>query len=123
MRREVEERVGAAAAADSWLSAHPPRWSWGGEGLPACIPSDSPLVDIALEAGADTGHPGRAVGLSSWHDAAHFTRFAGTPTFSYGPVSAVTAHQVDESVPVDELLDYCRALARILTRWCGVAGA
>ena len=123
VRREVEERVGAAAAADSWLSAHPPRWSWAGEGLPACIPPDSPLVDIALEAGADTGHPGRAVGLSCRHDAAHFTRFAGTPTFSYGPVSAVTAHQVDESVPADELLDYCRVLARILTRWCGVAGA
>jgi acetylornithine deacetylase len=123
VRREVEERVATAVAADPWLAEHPPRWSWGGEGLPAHVPPDLPLVGIALGAGAETGHPGHVAGLSSWHDAANFTHFGATPTFSYGPVSSTTSHKVDESVSADELLDYCRALARIVTRWCGVADA
>jgi len=63
----------------------------------------------------------RLGGLNSWHDAATFTLFADTPTFSFGH-RYEHAHAVNECVSVDELVDYCAIVALTAMRWCGVAG-
>ena len=88
---------------------------------PAEIPGDHPLVRLALETAAELGRPGRLGGLNSWHDAATFTLFGDTPTFSFGPRGMNTAHAVNECVSVDELVDYCAIVALTIMRWCGVA--
>jgi acetylornithine deacetylase/succinyl-diaminopimelate desuccinylase-like protein len=51
-----------------------------------------------------------------------FTRVAGTPTVSFGPGDLAKAHTVDESVPVQDLVDHASAVALMLLRWCGVRG-
>jgi acetylornithine deacetylase len=120
--REVERYVNAAAASDPWLAEHPLRWDWPGDIVPAEVPADAPIVLAALRAGADVGHPGEIKGLDSWHDAAMYTRRAGTPTISFGPGGFRTAHTIDECVPVDDLVDHAAAVALAVMRWCGVAG-
>ena len=121
VEREVRAKIDAAAAADDWLAEHPLQWTWESCTLPAEIPADHPLVQAALQAGADVGRPGKPSGLDSWHDAATFTQ-AGTPTFSYGPGGFDSAHAIDERVAVAELVDYCAAAALLTMRFCGVAG-
>ena len=121
-KREIVERItAAAAAADPWLAEHPPRFAWEWDVPPAEIPADSPLVRIVLGAGSAVGRPGVVGGLNSWHDAAFFTLFGGVPSFSYGGGSLMTAHAVDECVPVDDLVDHCAVIALTAMRFCGVA--
>ena len=121
-QREVEAWVGAVAAADPWLAEHPPSWRWVDDCPPAEVPADHAIVSGALAAAADLGRQGRISGLDSWHDAATYTLLGGTPTISFGPGLLLTAHSVDEHVPVDDLVDHAAAVALVLMRWCGVAG-
>ena len=116
---EIRGRFEAAAATDPWLSAHPLAWRLLCDTVPAEVPRDHPLVELALGSGAALGRDGVATGMNSWHDAATFTRF-GTPTVSFGPGGTDSVHGVDEHVPVADLVDYCAAMCLILTRWCGV---
>ena len=118
---EVEEWVRAATDQDDWLAEHPPEWEWPCDIVPAEVPDDDPIVTDTLAAGADVGRPGRISGLDSWHDAAVFTRVAGTPTVSFGPGDLARAHTIDECVPVADLVDHAAAVALMLLRWCGVA--
>lgn len=122
VEREVVEWITAATAADPWLAAHPPRFEWSVDVVPAEIPADHPAVTTALGIGAALGRSGRISALDSWHDAATFTRLGSTPSFSYGPGGIMTAHAVDEHVPVDDLVDLAAAAALLAMRWCGVAG-
>jgi acetylornithine deacetylase len=117
---EIRGRLEAAAAADPWLAAHPLSWRLLCDTVPAEVPRDHPLVELALGTGSALGRVGVATGMNSWHDAATFTRF-GTPTVSFGPGGTDSVHGVDEYVPVADLVDYCAAMCVILTRWCGVA--
>ena len=119
--REVERYVNAAAASDPWLAEHPLRWDWPGDIVPAEVAADHPVVSLALATAAAVGRGGAAKGMDSWHDAAMFTRRAGTPTISFGPGGFATAHTIDECVPVDDLADHAAAVALAAMRWCGVA--
>ena len=119
---EVEAWVKAAADQDDWLAEHPPEWDWPCDIVPAEVPDHHQIVTDTLAAGADVGRPGRISGLDSWHDAAVFTRVAGTPTVSFGPGDLRKAHTIDESVPVADLLDHAAAAALMLLRWCGAKG-
>jgi acetylornithine deacetylase len=117
--REVMTRISAACAADSWLAEHPPEFSFICDTVPAEVPADSPLVKLLLHSSAAVGRPGRVSGMNSWHDAATYTRF-GVPTVSFGPGGMETAHKVDESVPVGDLVDHACSVAVATMRFCGV---
>jgi acetylornithine deacetylase len=118
---EVAEAVARAATRDPWLAEHPPRIEWSVD-IPAAEVADSePVVQLALGVGADLGLAGDARGLDSWHDGATFTRFGGTPTVAYGPPSIASAHAVDESVAIDDLVLTAEAYAVAALRHCGAA--
>jgi len=101
---ELRDWLDGAAESDDWLREHPLRWSWMEDIVPAEVP----------------GRTGRVCGLDSWHDAAHFTRLGGTPTFSFGPDGFDSGHAENERVSVEALVDHCAAVALIALRWCGV---
>jgi acetylornithine deacetylase len=120
IEREVQERIERAVSADPWFTEHPLGWFWDTDVVPGEIPADHPLVSLTLEAAAGLGRGGgKPDGFDSWHDAATFTR-DGTPTFSFGPGGAETAHAVDEYTPVQDLIDVAATVAVTAMRWCGV---
>ena len=106
-RRPLAARASFAVAMDGGL-------------VPAEMPTDHPLVATVLRSAADLGRRGKASGLNSWHDAAHFTHWGKTPTLSFGPDGFDSAHAVDEHVSVDSLVDHCAAVALAAMRWCGL---
>ena len=90
--------------------------------VPAEVPADHPLVRLTLAAGADArpAGQGRRPRLVARRGRLHPRD--GTPTFSFGPPGGLDkAHAVDESVPVDDLVDHC-AVSPWRLRWCGATG-
>ena len=116
---EIRRSITDAAAADPWLASHPITWQRLCDTVPAEVSKEHPLVTLAIQTAGTLGRQGEAKGMNSWHDAATLTRH-GTPTFSFGPGGLESVHRANEYVPVADLVDFCAALAVIVTRWCGV---
>jgi acetylornithine deacetylase len=116
--REIEERVRAAAAADPWLAAHPPRFTWHGDVPAAFVPPTDPVAATTLDTTAALGLEPTIASRTTWFDGATFTR-AGTPAIAFGPGSIAQAHAVDEHVPLDEVVRAAQVLAVAAMRFCG----
>ena len=119
---EIEACVRAAAEADPWLAAHPPRITWPGDVPPAFHGPDEPIAATTLDAMAALGLGRTIATRTTWYDGPTFSR-AGIPAIAFGPGDIGQAHTVDESVPVDELVRAAQVLAVAAMRFCGVTGA
>ena len=117
--REIAEHVDQAAREDDWLTENPPAIEWAPEVPSAEVSADEPIVAALLGASTDVGRPARVGGLDNWHDGATFTRFGGTPCVCFGPGGNETAHMIDESVPVNDLVACAQALAVAAIRFSG----
>jgi acetylornithine deacetylase len=117
---EIEACVHAAAQADPWLAAHPPRFSWAGDAPSGWVDRDQPVAATTLDAMAAMGLAPTVAARTTFFDGPTFTR-AGIPTIAFGPGDIALAHAVDEHVPVDELVRAAQVLALVALRFCGVA--
>jgi acetylornithine deacetylase len=120
VEREIEACVQAAARADPWLAAHPPRFSWPGDAPAGWVARDHPIAATTLDAMAASGLARTVASRTTFFDGPTFTR-AGIPTIAFGPGDIARAHAIDECVPVDELVRATQVLALTAMRFCGVA--
>lgn len=113
--------IAGVARGRPWLAEHPPRVEWfEGQFEPGSTPLDAPILRTLSESHeALAGSPPPLIGIPSGTDLRLFTRHAGIPTVMYGPGSLRHAHGADEFVPVSELVQCTRVLARTLVSWCG----
>ncbi|MBV8953795.1 MAG: ArgE/DapE family deacylase [Solirubrobacterales bacterium] len=124
VRREVEEWIARAAAADTWLREHPPAVEWlAGSVPPAQVSPDEPIVQTLIGVERAAGRAGRISGFDNWHDGAWLILEAGIPTVCFGPRGLSVAHTVDEHVPIADLVSCAQAIALSALRFCGVANA
>ena len=121
MEAELSDWIDAAATPTPGLREHPLRWRWMEDIVPGRDRRSTTRSSTRCSTGRRRLGTHRAgLGLDSWHDAAHFTRWGKTPTLSFGPDGIDSAHAVDEQVSVDGLVDHCAAVALAAMRWCGV---
>ncbi|HJN59624.1 MAG TPA: ArgE/DapE family deacylase [Alphaproteobacteria bacterium] len=121
VRREFEDFVHHWAAADSWLSAHPPKVEWEIGGLhfpPVSTPPDHALVQSMLGARQRLGHAPELGGYIAVSDAAHYAG-AGVDCVIFGP-SGDGYHAADEHVEIDSLIDCTKVIATAIVEWCGI---
>ncbi len=120
-RKELEERVRQACAADPWLSDHPAVVSWsGGQFGSGSMPPGHPLLDWVQTAAADiTGAipPERAAAYGS--DLRLYAA-EGIPTVHFGPGNVRLAHTSREQVEISDLIRTAQAVALLILRTCGV---
>lgn len=120
-RKELEEAIATAAAADPWLRAHAPEVEWLGlnkEG--AAIPADHALVQClgaAFQAGA--GRPAKVAGFPAGCDLPFLVRYAGVPGVVFGPGHPTVAHSSGEHIQIADLQTTARVLALAALDWCG----
>jgi len=105
-----------ACAADGWLTAHPPRFTWDTELPPAEVDRTHPVVAALEGAATALGRRPRILGEPSWTDAATLTRLADTPAVCLGPTAtrpdgSPTLHTIDEYIEIDDLLATAKVLA------------
>ena len=122
-RRQLEEAVREAAAADPWLAAHPPTVEWMGLVCqPAETPREHPLVrTLGAAVEQVTGRPAVLTGVPYGSDLRLFTNDFGIPGALFGPGDIRVAHFTDEFLPLAELEAAALALAQTIVRFCGVA--
>lgn len=125
--KEIEEHIGAVAAADPWLRDNPPQFVWGGKSMIVDRGEIFPSLEI------DTEHPGTKllansfekllsakpeVGMSTTVTDAGWLGRAGIPTAIFGPGKLEEAHAVNEKVEVSQLLAFTKVLAVFIAEWC-----
>jgi acetylornithine deacetylase len=120
-RSEIVAAVEQRAGADSWLEAHPVRFTWATDYPPSEIGHHEPIVAVASAAARAAGGDGALEGIDTTYDGALLTRLAGVPSPALGPGDLGRAHAPDEWIGIDELIAGARAYVRALVAWCGTA--
>ncbi|MBV7504544.1 acetylornithine deacetylase [Bacillus sp. sid0103] len=125
--KEIEQYIGAVAAADPWLRENPPQFVWGGKSMIVDRGEIFPSLEM------DANHPGTkvlsnsfeklltyqpTVGMSTTVTDAGWLGRAGIPTVIFGPGKLEDAHAVNEKVEVSQLLDFTKVLAVFIAEWC-----
>ncbi len=118
VEREIEQRVLAACAADSWLSEHPPRFEWPGDAPAGWVAPEHPVAATTLATMGALELPRTVAAKTTFFDGPTFSR-AGIPTIAFGPGDILQAHTVDEFVPVDDLVRAAQVIAVAAVRFCG----
>jgi acetylornithine deacetylase len=120
-RGETERAVANAAAADDWLAAHPPTWSWYTDYPPSEIDPGAQIIETVRDAARELGVDATPEGIDTTYDGALLTLLADTPSPAFGPGDLARAHAPDEWVGIDELELAARLYARAIVSWCGLA--
>ncbi|MDE3155716.1 MAG: ArgE/DapE family deacylase [Acidobacteriota bacterium] len=119
-RQAMAEALTRVAAADPWLSKHPPVLEWfEGQFESGQTPVDSPIITTLADSHeAIIGAPPVIEGVTYGSDLRLFTNHAGMPAVLYGPGDVHQAHAVDESIEIEEIMTATRVLALTIFRWC-----
>ena len=120
-RAEMASALAHACAADDWLREHPPVLEWfEGQFESGQTPQDAPIVQAVSACHAQIfGQPAVVQGVTYGSDLRLFTNHGNTPAVLYGPGDVAQAHTVDEYVNLEEVVAATKALALIVSRWCG----
>ena len=116
VQHEVEHLVAELTQSDSWLQRHPPRIEWLVDADCGETPQGHPLVNSVHTALVSTGHESIIEGIHSHTDMGLLIN-AGIPTVNFGPGSPYMAHQINESVAIDDMLVAARTMARVALDW------
>lgn len=124
--KEIEDHLLHVAAGDFWMKDHPPVFKWGGSSMiedrgevfpPLTVdPSNAAVQLLAAKHRSVTGHEA-AIDMSPTVTDGGWLGNAGIPTVIYGPGDLQNAHAVNESVPIDQLLDYTKILLSFIYEW------
>ncbi len=118
IKKMIEERVRKVAEMDPWLALHPPEIEWLVDADCAEVPADHPFVGCMTGALAGAGVDPRLEGIGFHTDMGWYVN-TGTAMVNFGPGDPRLAHQPDERLPADELLQCAKAVAGAILDWCG----
>ncbi|WP_308634954.1 acetylornithine deacetylase [Paenibacillus silvisoli] len=124
---EVEEHLLRIANADPWMRNNPPVFEWGGRSMIEERGEIFPSLELDTESDgfnalfashreALGGEP--AFGMSPTVTDAGWIGRSGIPTVIYGPGRLEHAHAVNESLDIQELVDYCKVMIAFIADWC-----
>ena len=124
---EIEEHVLNVAKADPWLREHPPQFTWGGKSMleergeifpSLALDRNNPGLKLLEELHGSVTGSLPEVDMSPTVTDAGWLGEAGVPTVIYGPGELGRAHAVDESLCLQDLVDYTKVILKFITRWC-----
>ena len=117
IKKEIEEFIASVATTNDWMRENPPLVEWLIDADCAETPIDNNFVKSFIEASKmidmDLGVEG-----SHFHTDMGWFCNVGIPTINFGAGNPKFAHQADESVPLDDLVDSAKTIAASIIHWC-----
>lgn len=123
MMDATRKRIAAVADQDDWMREHPPTVEFfGGQFCAEEISPDHELTQATLAAhksitGADT----EISALTAGTDQRLWVHFTDSPALLYSGGVFAMAHQSDEYIEIDALLETVAVLTQMAIDWCGIA--
>ncbi|MFI2561090.1 M20 family metallopeptidase [Nocardia farcinica] len=112
--------VEEVAAADPWLTEHPPIVRWDNQGLHSWeTPESDQVVRALVEGRRRAGMPPRIEGMTAGCDAG-ILRDADISTVVFGPGNMRYAHSPNEKIAESDVVEAARILAYALIAWVGL---
>ena len=123
MMQATRDRIAAVAAADEWMREHPPMVEFfGGQFCAEEIAPDHELTQATVAAHKTiTGSEPRISALTAGTDQRLWVHFTDSPALLYSQGVFAMAHQSDEYIDIDPLLETVAVLTRMAIDWCGIA--
>jgi len=124
VQAEIAAAIAAAAAADPWLAAHPPKLEWLSGVTGAEVPAAHPLFAAVSASVHDV--TGKAPFVNAMHTASDIRvpmTQKGIPTVGFGPLGGDLSQngRHDEWVDVDDYIRAIKVAAGTIMGWCGAA--
>lgn len=120
VKAQVVKQVELIAQADPWMRENPPKVIFDGytaEG--AEIPIEHPIVQTVTAAFESAlKHQPTYGGRTGAADTRFLIRYGNTPTVIFGPGVTAKMHMINESVPVQNVLDAVKVAALAIYDWC-----
>lgn len=117
--KEFEDFIHSVSQTDPWLRENPPEVTWMVNADCGETPVDHEIVQLFLKNLSDLGLPSVAEGCY-FHTDMGWQEKAGIPTVNFGPGDPKVAHQDNESVSVDDLVQATKVIAAVIMDWCGI---
>lgn len=123
MMQATKDRIAAAAQQDSWMREHPPTVEFfGGQFCAEEIAPDHELTLATLAAHkAITGSDTRVSALTAGTDQRLWVHFTDSPALLYSGGVFAMAHQSDEYIEIEPLLETVAVLTQMTIDWCEIA--
>ncbi|WP_152657092.1 ArgE/DapE family deacylase [Oceanobacillus sp. CFH 90083] len=118
VKQEISDFVSQVAKLDPWLAEHPPVIEWLVDADCAETNKNHPFVRNMAASLREINEYPMLEGICAHTDMGWFVN-VGMPTINFGPGEPRIAHQVDEYIPIDELIRATKALAMAILNWCG----
>jgi acetylornithine deacetylase len=109
--------VKAVAETESWLRENPPKIEWLIDADCGETPADDPFVELMAVSTQTVKDDVEIEGISFHTDMGWFTNY-DIPTVNFGPGLPRGAHQNNESVSEDDLIDTTKGIALTILNWC-----
>jgi acetylornithine deacetylase len=119
VKDQVEKWILKESEKDSWLKLHPPKVEFLYDLPPSSIPADHPLISAinSVHSLLFGGRTTSVIGFQAWSDMYHLNSH-NTPAVMFGPGDVKSAHQTDEYIDVQELIDATKVLCGLIISWC-----
>lgn len=120
-RHSLEQAIHQLNREDGWFSKRPLRIEWfGARWLPGNVEPGHALVQTLSEQYRKVTGKEQVIEASPWAtDGGFLSGPGGTPAVVFGPGVTRTAHDADEFIELDKIIETARIIALTAIEWCG----
>jgi len=117
VKAEIEAFVASVAQTEEWLRENPPEIEWLIDADCGETPVSDPFVRV-MENSINKIRENSAIEGIGFHTDMGWFVNVGIPTVNFGPGTPRVAHQNDESLEEQELIDAVKTIALTIIYWC-----
>jgi acetylornithine deacetylase len=119
-QKEMENCLAQLSKYDSWFLENPPLVEWfGARWLPGNIEEGHPLQKILSESFRDVKKEDPIIEASPWGtDGGILSNVGNIPVVVFGPGITELAHDANEHIVLEEMLQASEIIALTIMRWC-----
>lgn len=123
-KKAMESFLNRLNSIDDWFIDHPPEIEWfGGRWLPGSIETDHELMEAVSDSFQQVMQVKPVIEASPWGtDGGILSNVGNIPVVVFGPGVTEAAHDTNEYIILDDMINTAEIIALTLLKWCGYDG-